>query len=181
MEIDKIVLKSVKRRKRMNPVRARYDRFAPRYDEIFGERQTEKILRIGEFLGATLPLPALDVGAGTGLAGRVLGHQFINLDFSEPMLSQAPAPRVLARFNALPFVDDYFQMVLSVSALIENPNPSACISELVRVLVRGGTLALSVLKNEDHTALESILRTYPLELQARLDLVADLAYICRKR
>ena len=165
----------------MNPVRTRYDCFAPKYDEVFGERQAEKIRRIGHALGSTFPHPALDAGAGTGLASRILGHDFINVDFSQPMLLQAPPPRILARIDALPFADEQFKLVISVSAVIDVPDLHLCISEMVRVLAPGGTLALSVLKDEDHTAIESILRHQPLTLLDRLDLVADLAYICIKQ
>jgi SAM-dependent methyltransferase len=97
----------------------------------------------------------LDVGCGSGngalLAAR-RGAEVVGLD---------PAPRLLdvARRNAqaeqlsinfvsgsaekLPFDDDSFDDVLSIFALIFTPDPHESMSEIRRVLVAGGRVAIS--------------------------------------
>ncbi len=160
-------------------LRKSYDRFADRYDEIFLPRQQPKIEGLAAVLPRPLPRPALDAGAGTGLAGRLLDHPFVALDASRGMLGYAAPPRVQADLARLPFADDRFALVLSVTALIDFTDPRPALSELARVLRPDGWLALSVLKIEDVAAVQYALEDLGLDVIERLDLEQDLGFVCR--
>ena len=66
----------------LDELQGRYARFASRYDDAFAERQRPKFEALANDLPNPLPTPALDFGAGTGLAGRLLGAPFVMLDAS---------------------------------------------------------------------------------------------------
>ena len=94
-------------------LRLKYTQFAPRYDEAFADRQRPKFEQLAARLPSPMPDPALDLGAGTGLAGRILGVDFVMLDASRAMLEFADGRRVQGAFDALPFADDSFAPLAS--------------------------------------------------------------------
>lgn len=100
---------------------------------------------------------ALDVGSGPGTVtaslARVAGVDGLALgvDISEPMLARAvdaqAGPNVgflRADAQQLPFRDATFDAVTSLAVLQLIPNPSATLSEIVRVLKPGGRVAIMV-------------------------------------
>lgn len=164
-------------------LRRSYDRFAPRYDEIFEPQQTPKIEALAAALPDPLPAPAIDLGAGTGLAGRLLAGRLsgplVALDASRGMLERAAAPRVVADLHRLPFADRRFGLVLCVTALLDFVDPGPAIAEMARVLRPDGWLALSVLKIEDIAAVQEALAHHRLAVRRRLDLEQDIGFVCR--
>ncbi len=163
-------------------LRRSYDRFAHKYDEVFWAQQRPKLLALLGAMGGPLPSPALDLGAGTGLAARETGHRFVQLDASPGMLAQAPPHgRVLGDLYRLPFADDAFALALSITALIHFTDPGPAIAELARVLRPRGRLALSILKVEATDLVESALAEHSFRVEQTLDLEQDLGYVCRLR
>ncbi len=161
-------------------LQAEYDRFADRYDSIFQERQQGKLIQLAAYIPRPWPRPALDVGAGTGLASRTLNHGFINLDVSSRMLAHAPAPRVIASAERLPFVDRCFGLILCVSVIERRLSAETVLRECDRVLTPGGHLALSLLKSEDQGALESALQDIFGGYLRRIDLGPDVGFLVQK-
>ncbi|MEE2789655.1 MAG: class I SAM-dependent methyltransferase [Myxococcota bacterium] len=139
-----------------------YDLIAPRYEGLFYERQAAKIERLRRELPPKLETPCLDLGAGTGLVSKVLGHPCIALDVSAGMLAQASGWRVCASMAALPFADETFPLVVSVSALTTDQDAERMLSESIRVLTSGGRLGLSVLTTEDIGGIERYLTGHRL-------------------
>lgn len=163
-------------------LRASYDRFAPRYDEIFESQQAPKIDALRRHLPDPPPGPILDGGCGTGLLQRLTGWPVVQVDFSAEMLTHNPAPRrLVADLGALPFHDHTFGAVISVTALLDFGPEIRGLSELIRVLRPGGWLALTVLKVDDLPSLESALGRAPVDLVERLDLGQDMGFICQRR
>ena len=145
----------------LNEIRRQYDAVASRYEALFAERQSKKIRRLRQHLPETLPTPCLDLGAGTGLVSKILQHPVIALDISAGMLAESTGYRVCASMAHLPFANESFAMVLSVSALATERNGDEILNEAIRVLKHDGILALSVLKTEDIGGIERYLRHHP--------------------
>jgi ubiquinone/menaquinone biosynthesis C-methylase UbiE len=161
-------------------IRSQYDGFAERYDEIFGARQRDKIIKLAAYVPRPWPTPCLDAGSGTGIATRVLSHPFVNIDLSPAMLAQAPPPRIIGDITELPFPESTFGFVLCVSVIDHRVDHAAAINEFARVLKPGGYLALSILKSEDIAAAEWALKTTFGELKKRLDLGPDIGLIVQR-
>ncbi|MFN3202277.1 MAG: class I SAM-dependent methyltransferase [Bradymonadia bacterium] len=158
-----------------------YDRFAPRYDEIFLEQQRPKITAISEALPSPPPGPVLDAGCGTGLLHRLTGWPAVQVDFSREMLHHNPGPqRVLGDLGRLPFPDGVFGTACCVTALLDFGPDIRGLSELIRVVRPGGYLALSALKVDDLPSLESALAAAPLTELKRLDLDQDMGWILQR-
>ena len=110
----------------------------------------ERVLRAleGERLGRVL-----DVGCGDGtFAARVaeLGGQVTGLDFAPTALKLARAAHPELEFVApaddggLPFPDTSFEVVTCVNVLQHVADTQSMLSEIRRVLVPGGLLAIAV-------------------------------------
>lgn len=94
----------------------------------------------------------LDVGTGTGTAAGLArggGRRIVGVDLAPGMLAIArrELPElswVEAAFEAMPFDDATFDVVLAVHALLFAADPVAALSEWRRVTRPGGRLSLSV-------------------------------------
>lgn len=94
----------------------------------------------------------LDVGTGTGTAAGMAqgdGRSVVGLDLAPGMLEIArqahPAVTwVEASFDAMPFGDEAFDVVLAVHALLFGADPVASLREWLRVTRPGGRVSLSV-------------------------------------
>jgi ubiquinone/menaquinone biosynthesis C-methylase UbiE len=158
-----------------------YDQFASKYDLIFAERQQKKVNALRPAVMAAPTGLALDVGAGTGIASRMLERTFISSDISRAMLTQAKGSRVQCNLLSLPFADSIFSLVFSVSVVRDITPMEAALRELYRVLANGGHLVLSILKTEDLAAAEYILSALCGRPPVRVDLGPDLGFIIEKQ
>jgi ubiquinone/menaquinone biosynthesis C-methylase UbiE len=137
-----------------------YDRIAARYDRIKRFDQDWEGRFLGEPLanllqhipGATL----LDIGAGTGRVARALlplwnkDGMLINLEPAERMIAQgqaaSPSDRtqwIKAFAVPLPFMENSFDIVVSLEVLEFTPDPHALLREAIRVLLPGGWLLIT--------------------------------------
>ncbi|PIV23806.1 MAG: class I SAM-dependent methyltransferase [Deltaproteobacteria bacterium CG_4_8_14_3_um_filter_45_9] len=97
----------------------------------------------------------LDAGCGTGvfiLDILSMGSQVIGLDISFPMLIQAgkklkgfPFQMVVADILNLPFPENSFDKVISVTALEFIKDAKGAVEELFRVTKKGGTIVVATL------------------------------------
>jgi len=103
----------------------------------------------------------LDVGTGTGvvaITARRLGAKVTGLDLTPALLTQARENATLAGHDdiawhegdaeALPFPDAFFDVVLSQFGHMFAPRPEVAVSEMLRVLKPGGTIAFATWPGE---------------------------------
>lgn len=98
---------------------------------------------------------ALDVGCGEGRFCRMLrakAIEAVGVDPTEALIAEArrrdPAGDYrLGRAEALDFPDAAFDLVVSYLSLIDIPDATAAIAEMVRVLAPGGTLLIANLSS----------------------------------
>src|SRR5262245_50616202 len=99
------------------------------------------------------PIRALDLGAGSGWLSHRLasfGHHAVAVDRLDDDVDGLGACRhypvsfavVEADFDALPFEQAQFDVVILNSSLPYSPNPAATLSEAKRTLVPGGSLVV---------------------------------------
>ncbi|MDZ7850917.1 MAG: class I SAM-dependent methyltransferase [Halodesulfurarchaeum sp.] len=87
----------------------------------------------------------LDLGGGTGRAGRAIGPETVIFDASEPMLSRATAngyPAVRGDVRSLPLDSESVDAVVSVDAIHHLPAIESVIAEVERVLRPGGVFVV---------------------------------------
>jgi SAM-dependent methyltransferase len=103
----------------------------------------------------------LDVGTGTGvvaITARRVGAKVTGLDLTPALLAQARESATLADHDdigwhegdaeALPFPDASFDVVLSQFGHMFAPRPEVALSEMLRVLKPGGTIAFATWPGE---------------------------------
>ena len=137
--------------------RASYDRVAHRYDDVFAHLQRPKIDALMRLVGdVPLDAPVVDVGAGTGLFARSTGLVCVEIDASFAMLT---SPKrlgcVQAKSDALPFADERFGTLVSVTSLIDYARGEGTLREWARVVRPGGRVLLSVLLREDLVSVDA--------------------------
>jgi ubiquinone/menaquinone biosynthesis C-methylase UbiE len=136
-------------------LRRRYDLTAAVYDRRYGEIQRKKY----EIVAENLPRArrVLDLGCGTGMLFRLLSERadfVIGVDFAPEMLRLAKlranerVALVTADADLLPFTDESFDAVVSITMLQNVPDPAATIREIARVLRRGGLAIITSLKRK---------------------------------
>jgi ubiquinone/menaquinone biosynthesis C-methylase UbiE len=127
----------------MNRVREHYDQLAGTYDRRWAEyirASTRHTLARANIAPGEM---VLDVGCGTGALRRVSGIDMIGVDLSPAMLAHATGARAAADVAALPFSDDTFDVVVTVSSLHYWPEPERALAEMRRVIKPTGRLVLT--------------------------------------
>jgi SAM-dependent methyltransferase len=134
---------------------ALYAAVAHEYDDVFPRHVAEHYIdkRTG-LIKDLLPMGGLvlDVGCGTGQLGSAIaseGYDVFGVDLSPAMVARARERGLVGTYaaitTALPFVDDSFDLVLTVATLhhLETPERVAStVAEMGRVVKRGGFVVL---------------------------------------
>lgn len=105
-------------------------------------------------LAGPAPIPALDLGCGTGFLALLLaelGHQVTGVDIAPDMLARAEQKGVAAKLpvtwrlgdvETLPEPDKTYRLITGRHLIWTLPNPTGALAEWHRVLQSGGKLAL---------------------------------------
>lgn len=136
-------------------LRRRYDKTAGIYDRRYEEIQRAKYRVVLKNLPPR-PKRVLDLGCGTGMFLGELSKAsdfVVGVDASMKMLRVANVRRgkaalVLADADQLPFADESFDVVVSVTLLQNMPDPATTVKEVARVLKKNGTAILTVMKRK---------------------------------
>jgi len=130
--------------------RGRYDETAEQYDRRYSQIQRTKYPVLIHMLSPLRGCKILDWGCGTGLAIPELegaGAQYFGIDYSMGMLSvlrrKHMAPVVLGDCGRLPFKASAFHRVFAATVLQNLSNKSKGLTEISRVLRKGGRAAIS--------------------------------------
>ncbi|MBI4088544.1 class I SAM-dependent methyltransferase [Candidatus Kaiserbacteria bacterium] len=105
----------------------------------------------------------LDVGSGPGRDGLILqekGLKVVCLDASEAMVALSTSrglQSIVGDFCALPFPNESFGGVWAYTALLHIPKNEVriALSEIARVLVKGGVFGLGLIEGDDEQYRES--------------------------
>jgi ubiquinone/menaquinone biosynthesis C-methylase UbiE len=133
--------------------RATFDKLAPRYDRHYygshGRHQYQRVMSAaaGWSFGSVL-----DVGCGTGSLLALLKRENVALagvDLSLGMITEAKkrlgeaADLRVADSEALPWAAGSFDLVVSTDSFHHYPDPLKALSEMKRVLKKGGHLVIA--------------------------------------
>lgn len=115
-----------------------YDDIAEGYDELHREEQLQKLMVIMDGLNVTDADRVLDVGCGTAFSFEVLsavGCRFQGVEPSAGLIAQSRYADKITNCGAeeLPFPDNLFTVVLSVTCLQNFDNPVDGLLEMRRV------------------------------------------------
>lgn len=94
-----------------------YDYVAEGYDELHKEEQLRKLKVIVDNLEIGPSDRVLDVGCGPGFAAELMDANITGIDPSEELLKRCPFKAVKGRAEELPFPDNAFDVVISVTAI----------------------------------------------------------------
>jgi ubiquinone/menaquinone biosynthesis C-methylase UbiE len=146
----------------MTREKAIFDEWPEKYDQWFTtpigslvrKYESELILN---FLNPAPGEMILDAGCGTGVFTRDIitsGSQVIGLDISFPMLRRAREKSGGVRFHpiwgdisTLPFREESFDKVVSITALEFISEAKSAVAELFRVARRGGVVVVATLNS----------------------------------
>ncbi|MBN1941469.1 MAG: class I SAM-dependent methyltransferase [Candidatus Diapherotrites archaeon] len=128
-----------------------YSETARGYNELHGPEQIKKARLIREKIAPKGLL--LDVGAGTGIATREFDEccETIALDPSIGMLEQGKGMRVCSKAEELPFKENTFDCVVSITAL-HHADLARAWSEIKRVAKPNARVAVSFFKRAGNIA-----------------------------
>lgn len=121
-----------------------YDSIAEGYDELHREEQLKKLKIIADILPVHKDDLMLDVGCGTGISAEIFDCELIGLDPSKKLLEKCSFRTVNASAEEIPFLDKYFDVVISVTAIQNFDDYKKGLLEMKRVGV--DRFAFSVLK-----------------------------------
>ena len=129
-----------------------FDRFAAVYDLLVPETDATP-LETGLALADRPVERIVDLGGGTGRAGRAVEPKTVVLDAGEPMLAKARDkgyPTVRGDARQLPLRNEATDAVLSVDAIHHLPSIGAVLADTERILGPGGVV---VIRDFDPTTL----------------------------
>ncbi|MEA3378627.1 MAG: class I SAM-dependent methyltransferase [Nanoarchaeota archaeon] len=121
-----------------------YSEIVPSYDELYGEEQLKKLDVIAQYIDPEPPL--LDIGAGTGISTRFFNVEAVALDPSEKMLKKYKGKSVVGNAENIPFPDNSFNTIISVTSLHHVKNLDLAIREIKRVAKPKCKFAFTILK-----------------------------------
>lgn len=106
------------------------------YDSLRESEQLEKLRVVSDC--AKPDDKILDVGCGTGLSTHFFGRNCSGIDPSQQMVSEAKRKYPDIEFKQapaekIPYADDTFDLVVSISAAHLFENPGAALREIIRV------------------------------------------------
>ena len=138
-----------------NAVVAAYARWAPIYDPIFGVITRAAIRATMKVLNGLPAARVLEVGVGTGIALPLYkhDHRIVGIDLSPDMLGRAQKRVAVGRLTnvetlvemdagALAFRDRSFDAAVAMFVMSVVPDPGRVLSEITRVVRRGGRIVL---------------------------------------
>jgi len=143
-------------------IKTPFDAWTSRYDSWFEtpcgtlikQYESEMLLK---FLNPLAKDKILDVGCGTGIFTidvMAFGPMITGIDISQPMLrkamdktSQSGFTGICADMCALPFADNSFDKVLSMTAIEFVVDAKKAIDEIDRVAKKGGSIVVTTLNS----------------------------------
>lgn len=132
-----------------------YDYIAAGYEELHKEEQEKKIRIMMSYLSVEKNERVLDLGSGPGFLE--LDCEVYRVDPSSELLKKASGKKVQAYAENLPFDDNYFDKIVSVTSMQNFSDIRKAVAEMKRVCK--GDIILSFLKHSRKAPeIEEVLR-----------------------
>lgn len=111
-----------------------YDEIANSYNSLYGEEQLRKFYIINSYLKVKKSFIILDVGCGTGLITKRWCCNVIGIDPSLKLLLKAThGIYINAKAEFLPFKDNCFDIVVSITSIQNFEDVGKALQEIKRV------------------------------------------------
>ena len=122
-----------------------YNKIANGYDELYMDEQLEKVNVILKNIKPKGVL--LDIGAGSGISTKLFERfcTCIALDPSEELLKKYDGFKMIGKAEELPFPDNYFDVIISVTVL-HHCDIEKALKEIFKVAKKDAQIALTILK-----------------------------------
>ena len=135
-----------------------YKHIASSYNELHKQEQLAKLKIIKKHLRIIPPL--LDVGCGTGISTNFFKVKSIGIDNCEEMLKQGKNNLIKANAEKLPFKNNSFNTIISVTAFHNFKNMEKALKEIIRVS-KNNNICITFLKRSKKLAqFKKILNKY---------------------
>ena len=154
-----------------------YDSTAGSYNELHGEEQLNKLLIIKKSIKISKKTKILDVGCGTGISSG-FGCFVVGIDPSFGLLEYNRHLKILGAAEALPFKDNLFDYVISVTSTHNFSDILQSISEMNRVGRKN--FVFSVLKKSRKFGAIISLIEKNFKISKIIEEEKDRIFICRK-
>jgi ubiquinone/menaquinone biosynthesis C-methylase UbiE len=161
-----------------------YDEIAEGYNELHGQEQERKAIAIEAYLKEHFEISddieLLDVGCGTCHATLLFPGNKTGIDPAQKLLNQCheSIKTVHGRAEELPFEDNQFDLVISLTAVHNFDDIEKGLTEMKRV--GKAIFAITVLKkSENRDKIKGLLEKL-FKVEAVLDDVTDDIYILKK-
>lgn len=155
-----------------------YNYIARGYNELYGEEQLNKLMEIKNHIKISKDTKILDLGCGTGISSS-FDCFVVGVDPSTKLLGQNINPmRVLGAAESLPFKNNKFEFVISMTAIHNFSNIRKSINEIKRVGKRN--FVITVLKKSGRLGFirKLIMENFKMEKIVEED--KDLIFFCKK-
>lgn len=128
-----------------------YDAIADGYDELHAEEQQQKCAFIKTFFSCTENDVLLDVGCGSGISTTFWDCTCYGIDPSEKLIAQAQKKYENAQFQVafaehLPFADNTFTKIISVTAIQNFSDRERALREIRRVATQDADIVITCLR-----------------------------------
>ncbi len=123
-----------------------YSKIAKSYDRLHEEEQLNKLKLISKHIKVKENELLLDIGCGTGISTRFFKCKTRGIDNSKGMLKKAGKNCIFGDAESLPFKDNMFDIVISVTAIHNFKDAEKSINEIKRVLKKNGKIVITLLK-----------------------------------
>lgn len=155
-----------------------YNFIAPSYNELYGEEQAKKLNIIKKCLKINKATKILDVGCGTGASSN-FDCIVVGIDPSIELLKQNNnGSRIAGIAEMLPFKDNTFDYVISVTAMHNFKDIKNSIAEIIRVGKQN--FVVTILKKSNKFGLIRQLIEKNFKIYNKIVESRDVIYLCRK-
>lgn len=142
-----------------------YSNIVEGYDELYKEEQFEKLKLLSQFFKPKGLI--LDIGAGTGIVEKYFkDFEVYSMDPSEEMLKYCKRNKYVGYAESMPFEDNKFDTIISLTALHHVKDIDKAIKEIKRVAKPKAIFAFTILKKANNADdwIKLLIKEFKLEL-----------------
>ncbi|HII17209.1 TPA: methyltransferase domain-containing protein [Candidatus Woesearchaeota archaeon] len=163
---------------------AYYDDLAKGYNELHRAEQEKKLRIIAEHISITPYTTLLDVGCDTGISTAFWKCHAIGIDQSHGLIEIARDTYsgihfIEGKAESLPFGDDAFDVVISVTALQNVEDVQQAVAEIHRVAVQDAAITF-LRKSGKREAIDAAIGSL-FAIRHRIEEEKDIICICEKK